>query len=522
MSADVARRTFLAGLGMGLPLIGHARSDRTAPGPVQTGPITSHPDWTRQTPWRENFHLQGIMRPVADELTVDDCEVVGTIPPEMSGLLIRNGPNQRFAPPGSDYHFFDGDGMLHAMWIDGGKASYRNRWIRNRCYTLQDEAQASLWGSVLEHPLRYTRPRGESLLKPHGSINAVWQGGKMMVLDEFSQPWTVDPATLQSTGPLELGGEWTSGFTAHPKLDTRTGELVVFGYQPDARPYMRYGVMEANGTLSHNVPIELPRPIMSHDLWITDRYSVLIDVPMVFSKTRGVLTGDTFAFRPREGTRFGVIPRRGGSGDIKWFEVEPCMILHTMCAWEEGDEIVLIAPRFSDFHLNPGNFNPTSAGYNQEEVDQLSRYISCMYKWRLNMRTGRVVEEGVLDEELVEFPRINDNIWGQQTRFGYALPSDMASLVKYDLKTGDKRRHVHGDGRYSFEPIFVPHPQPESEDHGWIVAYVWDGATDTSDLVIIDAQRFDSPPVARIRLPQRVPLGPHGTWNPKGSLPWLA
>jgi carotenoid cleavage dioxygenase-like enzyme len=256
-------------------------------------------------------------------------------------------------------------------------------------------------------------------------------------------------------------------------------------------------------------------------MWITDNYSVLIDVPMVFNKLRGAITGDMFRYRPQDGARFGVIPRRGGSGDIRWFDVEPCMILHTLCAWEEGDELVLTSPRFADFDLNPGTVNPTAAAYTPEEAARLERYMPYMHRWRLSLRTGKVVEEGRLDDgDAVEFPRINDDIWGQRTRFGYALPVDNESLLKYDLKTQTRQRHVHGPGRYSIEPIFAPHPEPESEDHGWILTYVWDRSTDTSDLVIIDARRFTDDPVARIRLPQRVPQGPHGTWNPKGTLPW--
>jgi len=515
--SELARRTFLQALGLsaGLPLVGLSPFSRAA------GALTSQPEWMSRSPWRENLFLQGIMRPVAGEITVPDCEVIGEIPAAMRGLLIRNSPNQRFEPIGSTYHFFDGDGMVHAMRFEDGRVSYKNRWTRNRCYQLQDAAGASLWGSIMEHPLRYQHPRGEAMMKPHGAINVVWHGGRMMVLDEFGMPFMLDPRTLEGAGVLDFEGQWSGGFTAHPKLDPRTGELRVFGYFPLGKPYMRYGVIDADGTLSHNVPIDLPRPVMSHDLWITENYSVLMDVPMVFSRPRGALTGEVFKFRPGAGTRFGVIPRRGASGDVRWFEVETCMILHTLAAWEEGDTIVLIAPRFSHFDLAAGSLNPTAESY-APTPELRTHLLPVMYRWRLNLTTGRVSEEGPLHAALVEFPRINDQRWGQRTRYGYAMPAEMDGVLKYDLQSGstaEVTQHPFGDGRYGFEPIFVPHPEARTEDHGWIVSYVWDEATDTSDLVILDARDFEADPVARVRLPQRVPMGPHGSWIPRGDLP---
>ena len=44
------------------------------------------------------------------------------------------------------------------------------------------------------------------------------------------------------------------------------------------------------------------------------------------------------------------------------------------------------------------------------------------------------------------------------------------------------------------------------------MTYVYDAASDTSDLVILDADALSEPPVATIHLPQRVPYGFHGNW----------
>ena len=72
--------------------------------------------------------LNGGFEPVTQEMTVDLTDIEGEIPKDLNGMYVRNGPNRRFEAPGR-YHWFDGDGMLHAVRIQGGKAQYQNRWV---------------------------------------------------------------------------------------------------------------------------------------------------------------------------------------------------------------------------------------------------------------------------------------------------------------------------------------------------------------------------------------------------------
>jgi carotenoid cleavage dioxygenase len=58
----------------------------------------------------------------------------------------------------------------------------------------------------------------------------------------------------------------------------------------------------------------------------------------------------------------------------------------------------------------------------------------------------------------------------------------------------------------------VPRENPVSEDDGWLMSYVYDATTDSSEFVILDARDLSVPPVARVILPQRVPFGFHGNW----------
>ena len=143
-----------------------------------------------------------------------------------------------------------------------------------------------------------------------------------------------------------------------------------------------------------------------------------------------------------------------------------------------------------------------------------------LHQWRFNLKTGRATE-GPLDDRRTEFPRINEALTGQRARFGYcgSAGGDMFDgLLKYDLDKGTSEHHAHGQGRLGGEGVFVPRPAPTSEDDGWLVTYVHDAASGTSEFVVVEARDFRTPPVARVLLPVRVPYGFHGTWIPSAAL----
>src|SRR5436309_14022464 len=78
-----------------------------------------------------NPFLQGNFAPWRAEGEARDLTVVGEIPRELNGTYYRTGPNPAFAPLGR-YHWFDGDGMIHAITLDVGRAAYRNRCVLRR------------------------------------------------------------------------------------------------------------------------------------------------------------------------------------------------------------------------------------------------------------------------------------------------------------------------------------------------------------------------------------------------------
>jgi len=91
-------------------------------------------------------------------------------------------------------------------------------------------------------------------------------------------------------------------------------------------------------------------------------------------------------------------------------------------------------------------------------------------------------------------------------------------LVKYDMTNGRSDKHWFGPGRYGSEAPFAPRPNARSEDDGYLLSFVYDEREDVSELVILDAADITSEPVARVKIPQRVPVGFHACWVPGEKL----
>jgi len=434
------------------------------------------------------FHLQGNFAPVQEEKTAFDLEVRGAIPPELSGLYLRNGPNPR---SGRSPHWFFGDGMVHGVALADGEAQwYRNRWVRTRPYLEGDEAAM--------------------LIQPDGSVdrtvakantNIVGHAGRLLALVESSLP-TELTRELETVGSDDFCGKLTTAMTAHPKFCPVTGEMHFFGYG-FTPPYLTYYCANAAGELVRSEVIEVPGPTMMHDFAITERHVIFMDLPVVFDGERAMQGTMPYAWSDDYGARLGIMPRGGGGAQVRWFEVDPCYVFHPLNAHAEGDEVVLDVARYPEiWRDSPADFGR-----------------AFLHRFRVDLTSGQVREEG-LDDRGIEFPRVDPRCEGRAHRFGYAVCLDLltsqtaSALVQYDLARGEAKTHEFGPGCAPGEGVFVPASADASEDEGWVMSFVYDRARDASALVVLDATSFDGPPVATVALPQRVPFGFHGNWIP--------
>ncbi|MFJ8162070.1 carotenoid oxygenase family protein [Streptomyces sp. NPDC096136] len=433
-------------------------------------------------------HLSGNYAPVMDELTAHDLPVTGRIPEELAGWYLRNGPNPADAASG---HWFFGDGMVHGVRLEGGRAlSYRNRWVRTAQFT--DGARM------------YDGRGRRDLAAGPANTHVVRHAGRTLALVETALPYELTPA-LDTVGPYDFGGRLTTAMTAHPKACPVTGELHFFGYGIAEAPHLTYHRADASGELTVSRPVEVPGATMMHDFALTAGHVVFLDLPVVLDP--GLLGSGTMPYRWDDGygARLGVLRRDDPYGRVRWCAVDPCYVFHVLNAYDAPDGTVVVhVMRYPEHARRAADGTVVGGG---EAV---------LWKWTADPATGTVREEQC-DDRPGEFPRIDDRLAGLRAEHGHVTCGN--SLVRYDLETGASTAHDFGPARTPGEAAFAPAADGSpSGTSGWLVTYVHDAGTGRSDLVVLDAEDLAAGPVATVHLPARVPHGFHGNWLPDAAV----
>jgi carotenoid cleavage dioxygenase len=459
-------------------------------------------------------YMNGGWTPNYDEYDATDMDVIGEIPDDIDGVYVRNTENQVHEPIGR-YHPFDGDGMIHAISIVGGKAEYRNRFVRTKGFLAEQEVGHSLWAGLMEHPSRSTRPGwgAQEALKDSSSTDVIVHAGRILsTFYQCGEGYRLDPYTLEQFGteswvPLD-------GISAHTKLDEHSGELLFFNYSKHA-PYLHYGVVGPDNRVMHYVPIDLPGPRLPHDISYTENYTILNDLPLFWDPELLENGAHATRFFPEIPSRFGILPRFGEPDSITWFEAKPTYVLHWVNSYEEGAEVVLDGyfqegPEPENYPNAPPGFERMMAYLDQDLL------MPRLHRWRFNLKTGETREER-LDDRTLEFGTINWRYGGRKNRYAYsAIPKSgwflFTGLMKHDFETGQSWSLDFGKERYGSEAGFAPRLNAAGEDDGYLVTFVSDLVEDRSECVIVDASDIESGPVCRIMLPHRISSGTHATW----------
>ncbi len=463
---------------------------------------------------RDNIWLSGNRAPVREEREFASLQVLGELPRELSGMLLRNGPNPQFEPKGR-YHWWDGDGMLHGIALENGRASYRNRWVRSKAFVAERDAGHAIWRGMM-YPPDFGNPLGTG--KNPSNTNVMFVGGRVLSLWEGGRPYQVEIPSLSTRGMESFGGQLKTPMTAHPHRDAQTGEVLFFGYSA-VPPLCTFGVIDAAGNLVHSTDIELPAPSMMHDFVFTEHYAIICDFPCKIRIERGMRGENPITWEPELGSRFGVIPRAAGkacsNADVRWFVGNPGYVFHFANAYEAGDTIVIHGSRMphTSFAAGRGAGLPVGQDGADGHTDE-----GRLHRFVIDLKTGRVREEP-LDDRPVDFVRVHPEVWGRPYRYTYGSYAQDASepgtfdhLIRYDHQLRTSQVHELGEGVRCGDSVFVPRPGAKAEDDGWVLALTHDEREQRSELRVVNAQDFGAAPQARVQMPCRIPYGFHVEW----------
>ncbi len=459
-----------------------------------------------------SVYLSGNFAPVDDEVTALDLPVEGELPPELCGRYLRNGPNPAEPVDPATHHWFLGDGMVHGIRLNEGRAEwYRNRYVGSSHISgLRGEPDIAgpNWNGVEIGP-------NTSVGGFAGTTWALMEAGACPVELTYE---------LGTVGRNDFSGTITGAFSAHPKYDPATGELHAIAYAlPDWMDHIAYVVIGPDGMARQELEIPIAGMPMIHDMALTSSYALVLDQPVTVDIERAAESAFPFRWNPDHGARVGLLPRDGASssgGDLEivWIDIPLGYVFHTLNAYDTADGNVIVDVCNYDRMFDQDILGPFGDGA-----------FGRLERWELNPSTRRA-SITVVDERPNEFPRCNDAVATSEHRYGWfaaltAAEGEGWKTVKHDLVTGDRWSFDHGPGRAAGEAVFVARSGARgshnaAEDDGWLMTIVADRNTGASEFVVMDAADFSRTDyVARVRLPQRVPFGFHGNWVGDSSVP---
>ncbi len=463
----------------------------------------------------DNAFLQGYYEPLHMECDAPNLPISGEFPKELNGWLYRNGPNPQFAPRGP-YHWFAGDGMVHAFHVENGRVGYRNRWVRTPKWQLEHAEGEGLSGAF-GNP-RFSDPRIVELQSTVANTNVVWHAGRLLALEEAHAPFELDPLTLESKGYFDFGGKLQGPMTAHPKIDATNGEMLFFGYAAKGRftPDLSLHVVDRDGQLKRSQWFQAPYPSMVHDFVVTSEWIVLPIFPLTGSMDRATKGLPPYAWEPDKGTHVALIRRGGSVDDARWFSGDPCFVFHPMNAFDTPDGKVVcdmmkypVAPLFP----LPDGQRVTS-----------DPPVATLVRWTFDpVGNSNSFVETPLDDHVGEFPRLDERFTALPYRHGYFQAGAVTDaglgregrngLAHIDHRSGAVRLWRPAAADFCGEPVFVPRRPDADEGDGFVLSVIYRGERNCSDLAVFDAMNVQDGPLALAHLSHRVPAGFHGNWR---------
>ena len=342
-------------------------------------------------------YLSGNFSPVHQVHNLTPCTYTGTIPEELyGGEYVRNGGNPVTNEDlGRDAHWFDGDGMLSGVAFrrtgKGVQPEFVNQFILTDVY-LSSVSSTFLLSPILPSVATLVNPlstlysiilrilrtvllvilsRLPGSTQPIERISVantgiIYHDGRALATCESGPPMRVALPGLETVGWFngkraegEQDGEVGAGFggegllsfmkewtTAHPRVDPKTGELVLF-HSTFAPPYVHYSIIPATKPPTvPQTPLETPSrllnaPIpgvssakMMHDFGVSFDHTVIMNLPLSLDPLNLAKNRPVVSYDPGFRSRFGVFPRYDPER-VRWFETDACCIFHTANTWDD-------------------------------------------------------------------------------------------------------------------------------------------------------------------------------------------
>ena len=471
-------------------------------------------------PFPQSMDFAGHNAPMRIECDIWDLVVEGEIPQEIHGVWYRSVPDPQYPPLHGDDVFISGDGMVNALFFDNGHVDFKLRYVMTERLKNDRAARRSLYGKYRNPLTDDANVKG----KPRGVANTtpIYHGGRLLALKEDSRAVELHPLTLETLGEFDYGGKLKSQtMTAHPRLDPDTGALYFFGYEAGGlcTRDVAYCIADKDGRLLSEQWFEVPYVSMMHDFALTKEHAIFPVFPTVSDMAKLEAGLPHWAWDPSKPSYVGIMPRDGKVEALRWFEGPPCFAYHVMNAFTEGDKVHLDIC-VADFNMFP--FVMAAGGHPYDPSTANGR----LARWTFDLagndkgwqetRLGpggdlpQVANKDMLRDYDIGYMAIFDPSLGPPILSG-PTPAGFNALMRINVRSGAIQAWSQPNTTVQ-EPVHIKSRQDHHEGYLAAVCDIHDN--NTAQILLFEAAKLDSGPIARLHIPIRLRCGVHGSWVP--------
>src|SRR5690606_39093537 len=242
-------------------------------------------------------------------------------PDDLSGAFYRVGPAPQ-SPLRAGNIPFDGEGHVSMFRIKNGRVDYKTRFVKNERWLAQDRAGKALF-PMYRNPSQ-DDPSVQGLSRSTANTHIINHKGYLLALKEDSPPSAMDLLTLETVDPVyTFDGQLNSQtFTAHPKVDSRSNNIVAFGYEATGfgSDDARFFEITPQGEKVWEATVKVPYVGLLHDFAVTENHIILYVIPMAIDHEQMARGGIHWSWDGSRKTYFGALRRGGDGSDVRWFE----------------------------------------------------------------------------------------------------------------------------------------------------------------------------------------------------------
>ena len=452
--------------------------------------------------------------------------ISGIVPPGLKGTLYRNGP-ARLSRNGQQVgHWFDGDAAILAVHFNssilgGQEPQAVYRYVQTAEYQAETQKGKYIFGGYGTNPPgnlwdKLTKPvknaANTSVLALPDRLLALWEGG---------HPYCLNLQTLETLGLENLEGlENHQSYSAHPKIDSITGDIYNFGVTPGLNSSLNIYRSNSSGKIQQKGLIPISGMPLIHDFVLAGPYLIFFISPvrlqLLPALTKVKTISDALTWQPELGTQI-LVCDRSSLQLISRQETEPWFQWHFGNSYpDKDDRVVVTLVRYADFDQTNNYLQEVASGQTHTAPQGIF--------WQIHLEplSGRIIDSYKLLDIPCEFPTVASAEIGKPSRFTYLsvhkpgvdISKEMfGAIARFDHQTNTLTTTNLSSHCYPMEPIYAA--DSEDPQKGWILTVIFDSQYNRSEVWIFDASHLDAEPVCRLALPEVIPIGFHGTWRNK-------